>query len=285
MVIVTKFSTAELVPAPDSGLAAGVGPTQGAIVPLLEAMLCAVDVETIWSHLCGYMRERGFGRILHGYSPNAIGPRPGARGDFLILSTLDRAVTGKIVDRGYYEHSLTFYWAMRNAGLCSWSVTPEAAGMPDFAPSQDALRFFHGRGIDAGCTIGFPATRTRGRAVMFLVADQGISQRQVDQHVARHANEIFVVATVAHRSLIGLPFPGHDRSLTSRQREVLELVAEGMTTAAVAEAMGLSMPTVEKHLRLARERLGCTSTAHALVKAAFLNQMFLAKSPPKTKGP
>ena len=39
--------------------------------------------------------------------------------------------------------------------------------------------------------------------------------------------------------------------------------------------MGLTSATVEKHLRLAREALGVETTAQAVLKAAFANQMFV----------
>ena len=38
--------------------------------------------------------------------------------------------------------------------------------------------------------------------------------------------------------------------------------------------MGLTPATVEKHLRLARETMGVETTAQAVLKAAFQNQMF-----------
>jgi hypothetical protein len=39
--------------------------------------------------------------------------------------------------------------------------------------------------------------------------------------------------------------------------------------------MGLTSATVEKHLRLAREALAVDTTAQAVLKASFSNQMFV----------
>lgn len=58
-------------------------------------------------------------------------------------------------------------------------------------------------------------------------------------------------------------------------------MAEGKTSADIAVIMGITTPTVEKHLRLARETLGVETTPHALIKATFLNQMFVT-SPVET---
>jgi DNA-binding CsgD family transcriptional regulator len=56
--------------------------------------------------------------------------------------------------------------------------------------------------------------------------------------------------------------------LTAREREVVELVAEGMTNAEVARALWLSPGTVRKHLENAYEKLE-VHTGTAAVAAAF----------------
>jgi DNA-binding NarL/FixJ family response regulator len=65
---------------------------------------------------------------------------------------------------------------------------------------------------------------------------------------------------------------GGDRSpldrLTSRQREVLQLIAEGNTTKAIATRLGLSMKTVETHRAQLMERLEARDVA-ALVRLAI----------------
>ena len=77
---------------------------------------------------------------------------------------------------------------------------------------------------------------------------------------------------VAHLKIITMPMP--QRILTSRQREVLEWIGDGKTVADTAQILGLNKATVEKHLRLARESLGVDTTAQAVLKASFHNQMF-----------
>lgn len=52
--------------------------------------------------------------------------------------------------------------------------------------------------------------------------------------------------------------------LTAREREVLAWTAVGWRQAKIAESLGLSMRTVENHLRNARRRLGVATTAEAI---------------------
>jgi DNA-binding CsgD family transcriptional regulator len=79
---------------------------------------------------------------------------------------------------------------------------------------------------------------------------------------------------VTHMKLLTLPYTG-SRSLTARQREVLQWVGDGKTAQDIAILMGLTPATIEKHLRLAREALDVETTAQAVLKAAFYNQMFV----------
>ncbi len=64
----------------------------------------------------------------------------------------------------------------------------------------------------------------------------------------------------------GLPERGGG-GLTEREREILELVAEGLTNRAIAQRLGLSPRTVEYHLGQIFQRLGVSSRAAAVKEA------------------
>ena len=64
--------------------------------------------------------------------------------------------------------------------------------------------------------------------------------------------------------------PG-ERLLTSRELEVLRLVAEGLTDAKIAARLVLSKHTVHRHLQNTYARLGCSSRAAAVAEANRLN--------------
>lgn len=250
------------------------------IVARLDAVLRAADIETVWALTVDFMRFYGFDGVIYGYSPTARGVNLGPREDLLLLSTLNRGFMATLVDNDIYRQSVTFNWALRNAGIASWSMNADEGEMPpEFETTPEAQAFFEMHGMMQGCTIGFPTARSRGRGVMALIARPGMTHQDVDAVLAEYADELFVYATVAHRSLSTMPYFGENRSLTPRQREVLEWVADGKAVADIAAIMGLAQPTVEKHLKLAREALGVETTAHALIKAAFLNQMFVLDIP------
>jgi DNA-binding CsgD family transcriptional regulator len=249
------------------------------------AILRARTSEAVWAASVAGFRALGFGQVLYGYSPDARGMLLGSSDDFLVLATLPREVMRELVTRGHHLQSVSFTSAMRNPGVVSWSIEPVRAGLPGgYSLSPEALAFYAAHGIDAGLSIGFASTSRRGAAVLALVAPSGVPQAQVDAWLPIGSPAIEVLAEVTHRALTALPWSRPSGDLSARQREVLEWVADGKTTADIATILGLRPATVEKHLRLARECLGVETTAHALIKAAFLNQVFVSGDVTVTSG-
>lgn len=258
----------------------GQGLCAGTAIEHLSMLIRADNMEEAWATAVASFRALGLAEVIYGYSPDARGAVLGSVDDFLILSTLHRDRISELVARGFHTQSVTFNWAMRHAGVASWSMPVEAAGLPaGFVQRPEALGFFAANGIVSGVSVGFASTRTRGAAALALIAPPEVTQAQVDAWLPGVREALFVIGSVAHRALSGLPWPRPNGDLTERQREVLEWVAEGKTTADIALILGLRPATVEKHLRLARQCLGVETTAHALVKATFLNQVFVRGNP------
>ncbi len=248
----------------------------------LEVLLTADNVETAWDIAVAAFRDLGFADVLYSYSPDARGPFLGAAEDALILSTKPHAVTREFVIQGYFRNSITFTRALYERGVFSWS-SPRTTLPPGhgFVDSEAALRFFARTGMNAGCTVGFVGARNRGAAVMALICPLSEGQEAFDARLPAIRHAVFVLASVTHTVLTALPWLPLSGGLSPRQREVLEWVAEGKTTADIARILGVTPATVDKHLRLARERLGAETTAQALMKASFLNQIFLRRPLPR----
>lgn len=58
--------------------------------------------------------------------------------------------------------------------------------------------------------------------------------------------------------------------LTSRQREVLDMIAEGMSEGAIAARLVVSQDTVRSHIKHLRQRLGAKDRAHAVARGYHL---------------
>jgi LuxR family transcriptional regulator len=129
-------------------------------------------------------------------------------------------------------------------------------------------------GIRAGVTVSFPETSTRAKGALGMIADPGLDHAAVEAIWDGRRDEILAVANMMHLKIVNLPGANRRRSLTQRQREALEWVADGKTAQDVAILMDVSPAMVEKHLRLARDALDVETTAQAVAKAALLNLIF-----------
>ncbi len=58
-----------------------------------------------------------------------------------------------------------------------------------------------------------------------------------------------------------------DVHLTGREREVLQLLAQGRRMEEIAAGLGIGSETVRTHIRKASERLGATNRTHAVAIA------------------
>ncbi|PQZ74978.1 MULTISPECIES: helix-turn-helix transcriptional regulator [unclassified Brevundimonas] len=78
------------------------------------------------------------------------------------------------------------------------------------------------------------------------------------------------------------PFPLPARALTHRQRQCLTLAAEGLTSARIGTALGLSPRTVDEHLADACNLLGVRTRIQAVARltAALSDSPTPVSTPP-----
>lgn len=246
---------------------------------ILEAIIESATVEELWSLLSADMAEYGFDRLFYGFTRFSTATSFGDPQDLLILSTHTSAYSHGFLDQGLYFHAPLVRWAAENRGACSWGWVADQAKLHGLtADEMKVLEFNRQHGVTAGYTVSFTDVSVRAKGALGLTAPRGTSQEEVEEIWAKHGREIVLTANVAHLKLICLPYSGARRSLTPRQREVLEWVGDGKTMQDIALIMGLTPATVEKHLRLARESLNVDTTAQAVLKATFQNQIFVIRA-------
>jgi pimeloyl-ACP methyl ester carboxylesterase/DNA-binding CsgD family transcriptional regulator len=106
-----------------------------------------------------------------------------------------------------------------------------------------------------------------GREVADSVPGATFVELDGDDHFPWLGDSLAVVEAI-ERFLSGMPQPAATRPhtsaiLTPREREVLVLVAQGLTDAQIAERLVLSAHTVHRHVANARTKLGVPSRAAA----------------------
>lgn len=237
------------------------------------------SIEELWGLHTKKMATYGFDRLLYGYTRFRSANSLGDPADYVILSNHCPDYTNGFVGSGMYANGPMVKWVLKNEGACSWNIIDrmQAAGKLTEAELK-VVAFNHSMNVKAGYSISFKSISQRTKGAIALTAHPDLNQDEIDAVWARHGDDILAINNVAHLKIMTLPYSGPGRQLTKRQREALEWVADGKTTQDIALLMGLTPATVEKHLRLAREALNVETTAQAVQKATFQNQMFVMEA-------
>lgn len=114
-----------------------------------------------------------------------------------------------------------------------------------------------------------------GREVASLVAAAAFAELRGRAHLPWHGDGAAVVAAAA--PFLGIPSPAEDApaqqvagiaTLSGREREVLRLVARGLTDPQIAAELTISPHTVHRHVANVRAKLGLSSRSAAAAVAA-----------------
>lgn len=251
------------------------GPSMPDLVDHLLAVTNAQTDEALWRLHCAKMAEFGFDRLIYGFTRYRSRQSLGDPQDWVVLTNHGDDYMGPFIADGLYQHAPMLRWAVENDGACSWSWIGEMARRDRLTKGElRMLEFNRKMKVTAGYTVSFRSISNRSKGAIALTARTGLSQDEVDAIWAGKGDAIVVMNNVLHLKLLTLPYSGA-RKLTTRQREVLQWVGDGKTTQDIAILLELTPATVEKHLRLARDALDVETTAQAVLKAAFYNQMFI----------
>ncbi len=246
----------------------------------LEQLLGARSIEDIWALHCKRMAEFGFDRLLYGFTRFRTATNSfGNLADTLVLSNHDKTYLDAFIGGGLFQSAPMVRWAASHEGASSWRWVDERARAGKLSEEEmKVLEFNLRHNVRAGYSISFPNISVRAKGAIGLCGVAGLRQHDVDQIWERHGRELIVLNALTHLRISSMPFATARRPLTPRQREVLEWVGDGKTTADIATIMGLTSATIEKHLRLAREALDVDTTAQAVLKASVQNHIFLSAS-------
>lgn len=244
------------------------------LLDFLEQLSETQTVENVWALTVEEMASYGFHKLFYGFTRYRTGKSFGDQQDILILSNLDQAYIKRFLDENMYYDAPMAQWAAQNVGACSWGWM--AQNMDNLTPAEMKIIEFNRQfDVTAGYTVSFKDISYRAKGAIGLSASDGQTQADLDAIWAEHGRTLIQTCNMAHLKLTQLPFSGGRKTLTARQKEALEWVADGKTTQDVATIMGLTAATVEKHLRLARDVLDVDTTAQAILKASFQNQIFV----------
>lgn len=249
------------------------------VVDYLHFLSNCQSIEELWNAHMVRMHGYGFDRLIYGFTRYRSGTSLGDPEDFALLTNHDKAYTDIFIGEQHYTRAPMVNWALANEGACSWKILAQMQRTQTLTNAERrVLEFNYSMGVTAGYTVSFKSVSVRSKGAIALTARRGLSQDEIDAVWDEHGNDIHLMNNILHLKILSLPHNTPGRNLTPRQREALEWVGDGKTMQDTAILMGLTSATVEKHLRLARETLAVETTAQAVMKAAFANQMFILEA-------
>jgi DNA-binding CsgD family transcriptional regulator len=130
---------------------------------------------------------------------------------------------------------------------------------PDFNPN-----FRAGGSVDEIHVDLDPPRQWRREVAVYSSGDFGRRERMIMQLLRPHLEGFFRAAT--HRRRLATLDSEATAELTSREREVMLRVADGLSNAEIASALVVERSTVRKHLEHVYEKLGVRSRTAALAK-------------------
>lgn len=245
----------------------------------LNKLVNAPTMEELWELFQAKMLDYGFDRLIYGFTRYRTSQSLGNPEDFVLLTNHDPSYTETFIGKGLYAHAPMMRWILEHDGAFSWSVLADAIKRDELTVDEKKVLEFNSKHqVTAGYSISFKSLSSRVKGAIALTAKAEMTQAEVDQMWQRHGEDILFINNLTHLRILSLPYQSSERALTVRQREVLGWVGDGKTTQDIAVLLDLTPATVEKHLRLARDTLSVETTAQAVLKAAFLNQIFVLEA-------
>jgi DNA-binding NarL/FixJ family response regulator len=194
--------------------------------------------------------ERPHCLVIDGHPLVRAGVRQTLSGDFEVHETERRAEAVELVrDVGSIDVAIV---DMRRA----------PAGAVEALRGMEAIRLLR----EAAPGLGIVAHGERAERYMATAALQAGAMAYLSRTAAAEALLDAVRAALAHERFLDPAIPPHGRrgKLTRRQRQILQLLADGHSTAFAARELELSEETVKTHLKKSLARLGAKNRTHAV---------------------
>ncbi|WP_299024189.1 LuxR family transcriptional regulator [uncultured Sulfitobacter sp.] len=230
----------------------------------------------VWALLLEGLAYFGITAVRYGLTRSRYGMSLGDLQDILFLSTLGEQDFTDYIETGLYRRSPHYRWMAENDGAVSWGWFVQEAAAGRLKEEERAfLKDMERSGQPAGYLLSFPSDTTRLKGGLGMMGRRDWSQADMDALWVQHGDCIETMCIAAHLNIARMPLPSKRNPLRPRQREMLEWIADGKSMQDVAVLTGLSVATVEKHLRGARDVLDVETTAQAIARAAMLGQLFV----------
>ncbi len=188
---------------------------------------------------------------------------------FVFMNTTNEWIR-RYLEMGYHEVDPVAHYYVNNNLPMVWSVQDDWSGMGD--NTVEFMKDIQSHGYAGGlCIPLFSAQNTRG-FINLITRDPSLA----DIHAAlegRAAQIVFILRYVQESIFRVALKTDHEilhNPLSSRQKEILLWIGEGLTSKAIADKLGISYRTVESYLEEIQKKLNVSNRQQAVTRAVSL---------------
>lgn len=224
---------------------------------LINMQKCRTHRE-IRDYLLDYLRDSGVNHLLAGVIPPPQSSRC-KQLSHVLLDAWPEEWSQRYFSRGYLYRDPAIQLVKSSVRPFRWCEIPSLGSVSSASQTimDEAAEF----GLCEGLTFSF-STLERC-TVGFSLAGRRLDLDPVEER------SLQLVTAFAFGCALGLrqPQEGSAVVLSRRQTDVIQWAADGLTVDETADRLGISFHTTDTYLRIARRKLGVTSSIHAVAEA------------------
>ena len=240
----------------------------------VDQIINASSIDDAWETLQKKSDEAGFDRLIYGSNRLRRVGDFGNAADSYFKSDLPEHLVRRLVDEELYRSLPVAIWAMKNKGVISLQYGSNLYHAGELPPKMaETQKLFMDAGVTGGYVISFNEPGSVEAAALTYIS-LGKPQETIDEIWSNSGRNLKTYGSLFNLRASNLPIPMRGKKLTDRQKEVLHWIAQGKTSSEIATILDLSVATIEKHLRQAREAFGVSTTLQAVLYAQITSQIF-----------
>jgi LuxR family transcriptional regulator len=255
----------------------------------LEQLLSCRSLTEIWKMYLEILAVFDFNHIIYATTNLGKSGLSESLKDGLVLSNHHPTLIKEMVDNKCFDNDTRWY-SKNKINVMPWEedLGPNEIDYSKylFFPTikkpmsmceRNAIKNYQKFNLNAGYTIFFKHSSGTGSSGFSLCSK--LSQSETNRQWKKNEKTIMTLSKLFDLHLRQLPYVHFSllpirRKLTKRQREALHWISNGKSIVETSIIMNLSVPTIDKHLRLARENLDAKTTIEAVVKAQTNAQLY-----------
>ena len=236
-------------------------------------ILFSETIDQAWSAYQEFLKQIGFDKIIYLSSHFSRGKDWGNPKDTLILSNHDNSYNNSLFNNktNFLKTHPNFKRLLEKPGSeTNWTKV----NLEEIQNSvvENIVHLNNKYKITTGIQFSLKQIKPGSACVIMLTGKSDIPQKKLNSIWAKRKGKIISLSEILQLSIRNLPYssnslgPSH-KKLTTRQIEILTLLADGNSIVQISKTLNLSIPTIDKHLKLARLNLDVNTSAQAVSKA------------------